>query len=340
MSAIQKRLQNMEIRFDESEVIVVDVGTGYIKAGYSGEDLPRVVLPTIIGMHESSSVDDATTNAGDSKPNKVVSKKMGNEAYLHQSDHELYNPIQRGIVTDWEKLTDLLEHVFYTELGIEPRNATVLMTDSPMSRKSDKQQLASIMFDHFRFKAFALQNTAALSLFSNGTTTGLVAESGEGVTYTVPVFEGYALPHALQTIEVAGQDITKQLIKELQTDTQVDMSHYHLIRDIKEKMCHVARTNYAAEMERRDDELSIEDRSYELPGGEIIEVNQRKRITASECMFNPSIVGVSHPEFDTCDGGIVQLAYRSIEKCDSDLKVNLYNNIVLAGGTTLLKNFP
>ena len=83
MSAIQKRLQNMEIRFDESEVIVVDVGTGYIKAGYSGEDLPRVVLPTIIGMHENSSVDDATTNAGDSKPNKVVSKKMGNDAYLH-----------------------------------------------------------------------------------------------------------------------------------------------------------------------------------------------------------------------------------------------------------------
>ena len=218
MSAIQKRLQNMEIRFDESEVIVVDVGTGYIKAGYSGEDLPRVVIPTIIGMHESSSVDDATTNAGDSKP-KVVSKKVGNEAYLHQSDHELYNPIQRGIVTDWDKLTELLEHVFYTELGIEPRNATVLMTDSPMSRKSDKQQLASIMFDHFRFKAFALQNTAALSLFSNGTTTGLVAESGEGVTYTVPVFEGYALPHALQTIDVAGQEITKQLIQELQTDT-------------------------------------------------------------------------------------------------------------------------
>ena len=72
------------------------------------------------------------------------------------------------------------------------------------------------MFEHFRFKAFALQNTAVLSLFSNGITTGLVAESGEGVTYSVPVFEGYALPHAMQTIDVAGQEVTRRLIQELQ----------------------------------------------------------------------------------------------------------------------------
>ncbi len=116
------------------------------------------------------------------------------------------------------------------------------------------------------------------------------------------------------------------------------MTHYHLIRDIKEKMCHVAR-NFQLELDRRDDDLSQEDRSYELPGGEIIEVAQRKRIIAAEAMFDPTIVGVSHPEFNECPGGIANLAYKSIEKCDSDLKVNLYNNVVLAGGTTLMRNF-
>ncbi len=71
-----------------------------------------------------------------------------------------------------------------------------------------------------------------------------MAESGEGCTYTVPVFEGYALPHALHHIDVAGADITNKLISELQeSDAPVDASHYHHIRDIKEKMCHVAR-NY------------------------------------------------------------------------------------------------
>jgi actin, other eukaryote len=196
------------------------------------------------------------------------------------------------------------------------------------------------MFEQFKVKAFALQNTAVLSLFSNGTTTGLVAESGEGVTYTVPVFEGYALPHAMQSIDVAGQEITNKLISELQeADCAVTPNHFHLIRDVKERMCHVAQ-NYAAEMERRDDDLSLEDRSYELPGGEIVEVHHRKRITAAEAIFTPSLVGVRHPEFEECHSGIAQLAYHSIEKCDSDLKINLYNNIVLAGGTTLMRSFP
>ena len=156
MSAIQKRLSNMEIRFDESEVIVVDLGSGFIKAGYSGEDLPRVVIPTVLGERENNTQEDSTTGNGDSKPNKVVSRKIGNDAYVCRSDHELHHPIQRGMITDWDRLTQLLEHVFYTEMGIEPRNATVLMTDSPMSRKEDKQHLAQIMFDTFRFKAFAL----------------------------------------------------------------------------------------------------------------------------------------------------------------------------------------
>ena len=93
-------------------------------------------------------------------------------------------------------------------------------------------------------------------MFSSGLTTGLVAESGEGVTYTVPVFEGYALPHAMQKIDVAGQDVTNKLLAELQDDgLDVTAAHYHYIRDIKEKMCHVP-MHFQSELERRDDELT------------------------------------------------------------------------------------
>lgn len=142
MSAIQKRLSNMEIRFDESDVIVVDLGSGFIKAGFSGEDVPRVVIPTVIGEHENTTAEDSGAAAGDSKPNKVVSRKVGNEAFLSRSDHDLHYPIRRGIIEDWDRLTQLLDYVFLHELNIEPRVATVLMTDSLKSKKEDKQHLA------------------------------------------------------------------------------------------------------------------------------------------------------------------------------------------------------
>ena len=64
------------------------------------------------------------------------------DAFLNRQDHALHYPIQRGVIQDWDRLTMLLEHVFTNELGIEPRNATVLMTDSLKSKKEDKQHLA------------------------------------------------------------------------------------------------------------------------------------------------------------------------------------------------------
>lgn len=90
------------------------------------------------------------------------------------------------------------------------------MTDCPFNTKQNKQKIAEIMFETFKVKSFALMNTAVLSLFSTGKTNGLVAECGEGVTYTVPVFEGYALPHAMHRLNVSGQTITQKLIDELQ----------------------------------------------------------------------------------------------------------------------------
>jgi len=75
--------------------------------------------------------------------------------------------------------------------------------------------MAEILFDHFKVKSLAVMNTAALSMYSTGKVCGLVCESGEGLSYTVPVFEGYALPHAMIKLDIAGQDVTEQLIDQL-----------------------------------------------------------------------------------------------------------------------------
>ena len=112
------------------------------------------------------------------------------------------------------------------------------------------------MFEHFKVQSFSLINTAVLSLFSTGKTCGLVAECGEGVTYTVPIFEGYALPHAREQTNVAGQDITQALFKELVSGgAPLTHEHFNIVRQIKEQMCHVA-MDYDTECYSRDDVLN------------------------------------------------------------------------------------
>lgn len=221
-------------------------------------------------------------------------------------------------------------HIF-SELGVETRNINLLMTDSPFAEKSDKQKMADIMFDKFRVNSFQICNTAALSMYSTGRVSGLVVESGESLTYTVPVFEGYALPHAMIKLDVAGQDVTDQLIMQLEQSGILVKKHRENIRDLKEQMCSVS-LNYGFDMQQVEDPLSVEDRSYELPTGQIIQVNHKQRFKSTEIIFNPSIMNVPRD-------GVVNMAYRSIEMCDSDLKINLYNNIVLAGGSTLMPGF-
>lgn len=72
--------------------------------------------------------------------------------------------------------------------------------------------MSQILFEKFKVKSLAIMNTAALSMYSTGRVSGLIAQSGEGHSYTVPIFEGYALAHAQINRNIAGQDVTAQLI--------------------------------------------------------------------------------------------------------------------------------
>ena len=101
-------------------------------------------------------------------------------------------------------------------------------------------------------------------MYSTGKVSGLVVESGESLTYTVPVFEGYALPHAMLKLEVAGQDVTQQLIEQLEACNIPVRGHKEHIRQLKEQMCSIS-SNFSYDMQQNDDPISEEDRSYELP---------------------------------------------------------------------------
>ena len=156
-------------------------------------------------------------------------------------------------------------------------------------------------------------NSAVLSLFSTGKTTGIVIESGQGVTHAVPIFEGYALPHAIQSMDLAGVDVTEELLSGLvAAKFDIDHNYFEYVREIKEQMCEVA-FDYQTALKRRDT-LDDEQRSYELPDGKgIIKVDHKIRLRATEILFNPSIIQRSS------EPGVAKLAANAFEKCDSDL---------------------
>ena len=201
MSAIEEKLKKMEVRFNQEEFVVIDNGTGFIKAGFSGQDLPRINIPTAVGEFVESV--DQTLNNGGEEATENISHKVGNAAYQNKDTHTIFEPIKRGIIEDWDKMEIIWDHCF-NELSLEPKNVNVLMTDSPFNTKANRTKMAELMFEKFKVKSFQVMNTAALSMYSTGKVSGLIAESGEGLTYTVPIFEGYALPHAMVKLDIAG----------------------------------------------------------------------------------------------------------------------------------------
>ena len=109
---------------------------------------------------------------------------------------QLEHPIQHGIVTNWSDMEAIWHHTFFNELRVAPEEHNILLTEAPIGPKANRERMTQIMFETFSAPAIYVSITAVLALYASGRTSGAVLECGDGVTHAVPIYEGYALPHA------------------------------------------------------------------------------------------------------------------------------------------------
>ena len=287
-----------------------------MKTGFGGEDGPRNIFNSIVGIPKMAGL-----KVGMEQKERYV----GDEAIANLEIMNYFPPIKRGEVVDWDKFETLMHYLLYTEIEVVPEEISVLVTETPLSSKENREKTAELLFEKFNVEKCHIANSSMLGLFSYGKTSGIVVDSGFNITSTVPIYEGFPLQYASMKINLGGEDLSLKLLDLIKN--KIDNS-YKLIKgrlladDIKEQKGYISMSN---------EEENQEELNYTLPDGKELKLGNEV-FKSNDTIFNPG----ENSELISLSKMVVD----SLNLCDEDVKNDINESVCLIGGNTLLKNFP
>jgi len=305
--------------------LVVDNGTGFVKIGYAGSNFPEHVFPSVVGRPILRAEERASTTA-------IKDIMVGDEAAENRNYLQISHPMEHGIIRNWEDMKILWDYTFNEVMHVDTTGRKILLTEPPMNPKVNRQRMCQVMFEEYGFGGVYVAIQAVLTLYAQGLTTGVVVDSGDGVTHIVPVYEGFALSQLTRRLDIAGRDVTRYLIKLLLMRGYAfnRTADFETVRQIKEKLCYVS---YDLDMDTRlAEETTVLVENYTLPDGRQIKVGS-ERFEAPECMFQPHLVDLEQP-------GMAELLFQTINSAALDVRSELYKHIVLSGGSSMYPGLP
>lgn len=240
--------------------------------------------------------------------------------------------MENGIVKRWDDMQQLWDYTFYEKMKIDPTGRKILLTEPPMNPLKNRETMCEVMFERYNFGGVYVAIQAVLALYAQGLSSGVVVDSGDGVTHIVPVYESTVLNHLTRRLDVAGRDVTRNLIALLLRRGYAlnRTADFETVRQIKEKLCYVS---YDLELDQRlSEDTTVLVESYTLPDGRVIRVGS-ERFEAPECLFQPHLVDVEQP-------GIAEFLFNTIQSADVDVRSSLYKAIVLSGGSSMYPGLP